>query len=450
MTYKKRNIGIMGGGLGGSLLASHLASDGHTVSLFESRNDPRTFGFIGGRSINLAISTRGLTALNHVGLKEKVLKQALPMNGRIMHYPKRPSAFQSYSSRKEDCIYSISRSFLNIQLLNHAAEQNKLSLFFSSKVTDIDLEDPSVTINDLESHSFDLIVGCDGTFSKIRTVIGEHLNFPNQIETLKHGYKELCIPSKNGTWALDPKALHIWPHGRSMMIALPNPDHTFTCTLFWPFQGEHSFETLNASLKDSVSSNDELIISFFKKHYPSAFPLMPTLLEDWQKNPISDLPMVRCPQYHYKGTTVLLGDSAHAIVPFYGQGMNCAFEDVKVLADCLKKYSINKDALEAYNNERKPNGDAISELALQNFIEMRDHVSSKIFLFEKRLSQLVHKIFPAYYTPIYNLVSFSNLPYNKILQKSTLRHNFKKIGLTVLLLTTVWTLFILIKKFIQI
>ncbi len=439
MNGKRLNIAIVGGGLGGTLLASHLAKDHHKITLFENREDPRNHGFSGGRSINLAISKRGFTALKHINLDEKIKNKSLPMGGRMMHHPNKQEAYQPYSLINDECIYSISRSILNIELINNAERFKNVTLIFGSKITKSNIDDATIVVNDKKEYKFDLIVGCDGTYSKIRSEISKKINKIDEVLTLEHGYKELHIPPQDNNWALNPKCLHIWPHGGSMMIALPNLDHSFTCTLFWPYKGNHSFEEVN----EKFNSNPNEINSFFEKNYPSAFKLIPNLIPDWNSNPISSLPMVKCSQYHYGETAVLLGDAAHAIVPFYGQGMNCAFEDVHVLVKSLRDYSSVKDALLNYNNLRKPNGDAIRELALDNFIEMRDKVSKKIFLFEKKIGQILYKKFPNLFKPVYNIVSFSNIPYQDALKKSKQRKLIKKITICSLLAILMWLIFIL-------
>ena len=354
MSDRKR-VTIVGGGLAGALMACYLGEAGHEVSVYERRPDPRAKGYIGGRSINLALSARGIKGLAGVGLAEKVLESALPMRGRMMHSRAGETAFQAYSKNKSDAINSISRGGLNLILLEAAAKHPNVSLHFDHRCLDVDLEAPAavfehevkeedgsrsgdgegkkprIQIVRVES---DLVIGADGAFSAVRGKMQKQDRFDYSQSYLEHGYKELHIPpaSSGGVahggamFAMAPHALHIWPRGGSMMIALPNPDGSFTCTLFWPFEGRHSFAALRTP---------EQVERFFNEEYPDAVPLMPTLVEDYMRNPTSSLVTVRCSPWQANGRVVLIGDAAHAIVPFFGQGMNAAFEDCLCLAECL-------------------------------------------------------------------------------------------------------------------
>jgi len=406
-----RHIAIVGAGLAGSLLACFMAKRGYTVSVHERRPDPRDQGFVGGRSINLALSTRGIHALEQVGLAENVLKAAIPMRGRMMHSPAGELTFQPYSANPDDAINSVSRGGLNITLLNAADQYDNVTLHFNQRCDDIDPDEPAATFHDESTGettavNADLIIGCDGAFSAVRNRLMKTDRFNYSQEFLAHGYKELTIPATDdGDFAMEPNALHIWPRGGYMMIALPNQDRSFTCTCFWPFSGPHGFEQLQ--------TEDE-IISFFKSHFPDAVPLMPTLVEDYQTNPTSSLVTIRCAPWHYRGKVVILGDAAHAIVPFYGQGMNAAFEDCTIFDQCVGRYASNWAAvLDEFTRLRTPDADAIADLALDNFIEMRDKVASKRFLLRKRIEQTLHKLVPFWYTPLYNMVTFSRIPYDE-------------------------------------
>lgn len=423
-----KTVMIVGAGLAGSLLACYLAKLGYRVNVYERRGDPRRAGYIGGRSINLAISARGLWGLDGVGLRDEIMKNALPMKGRVMHSAEAgaETAFQPYSKDSTDAINSISRGGLNIALLDAAEKFDNVELFFNQRCLDVDLDKTSVTFVDetngpegaggvVGTVEADLIVGADGAFSAVRGKMQKTDRFEYSQNYLTHGYKELHIPARadgGGQWggyALDPNALHIWPRGTAMMIALPNPDKSFTCTLFWPFEGEHSFANLQTF---------DQVISFFKRNYPDAVPLMPTLGDDFLKNPTSSLVTVKCWPWisiaKSGKATALIGDAAHAIVPFYGQGINCGFEDVRVLSECLEKHRGDiPAALHDYQELRKPNADAIARMALENFIEMRDKVGTKAFLWRKHIEHFLHDLMPRTLVPRYNLVSFSTVPYTE-------------------------------------
>lgn len=433
-----RTVVIVGAGLVGSLLAIYLARMGFRVRMFERRPDPRAAGYVGGRSINLALSARGIWGLTGVGLEQEIMQHALPMRGRMMHSTSGQLTFQPYSKDAAQAINSISRGGLNVALLHAAAREPNVELVFSHRCVDVDLDKPAAVFQDergVDASSYgqagpppgtcplvtaeaDLILGADGAFSPVRARMQKLDRFEYSQSYLEQGYRELHIPSaadlnidttKHGGWAMDPKALHIWPRGGAMMIALPNPDKTFTCTLFWPFKGEHGFESLRTR---------EDVERFFGRHYADAVPLMPTLAEDFLRHPASSLVTVRCwPWVHAgkdgKTAVAILGDAAHAIVPFYGQGMNCGFEDVRVLAECLQKFGGDfSRALPEFQSLRKPNADAIADMAIENFVEMRDKVGSKLFLWRKQLEHLLHDWFPRSMIPRYDLVSFSTVPYS--------------------------------------
>lgn len=400
---------VVGAGLGGALMACHLARMGYRVIVAERRPDPRAAGFIGGRSINLALSTRGITALERVGLAERVLKDAVPMPGRMMHALDGALTFQPYSKDPNEYINSVSRGGLNLTLLEAAAAHDHVTLRFDLRCLDVDLDAPSATFlnettNEEETIGADFIIGADGAFSAVRTRLVKNDRYDYSQSYLSAGYKELSIPpTPEGGFALEKNALHIWPRGGSMMIALPNADGSFTCTLFWPFEGDHSFAAIRSR---------EDILPFFTKHYPDAVPLMPTLEDDYERNPTSSLVTIRCAPWHWKDKVVLLGDAAHAIVPFFGQGMNAAFEDCTELTRLLETYRHDRRAaFEVFSRSRKPNADAIADLAIANFVEMRDKVGSPLFLYRKKLEKKLHAWFPDWYLPLYNMVSFSTIPY---------------------------------------
>ncbi|MCC6284437.1 MAG: FAD-dependent monooxygenase [Phycisphaerales bacterium] len=431
---------IIGAGLAGSLLAVYLARQGRTVSVFERRPDPRVAGYAGGRSINLALSIRGLWGLEGVGLDRDVLaRDAIAMRGRRIHPLGATEVFQPYSRNPGDAINSVSRAGLNLSLIQAAGRERKVEFHFDTPCLDIDLDAPAAFVRGADGVErrvdADLILGADGAFSPVRARLQKTERFEYSQSPLAHGYKELHIPAPSGpgitsealpgaTFALEPHALHIWPRGGSMMIALPNRDGSFTCTLFWPFRGDHAFEALEgpggAPAAPHAAEDLARVRAFFIEHYPDAVPLMPTLERDFFANPTSSLLTIRCSPWTWKGKVALLGDAAHAIVPFYGQGMNAAFEDVRVLADLLAGHPGDAHAaLAAFEAARKPHADAIADMALENFVEMRDRVGDPAFRRKKRVEQELHALIGAgtlsmpleLRSPQYNLVSFSTVPY---------------------------------------
>lgn len=431
---------IVGAGLAGALLATDLARLGYRVSVYERRPDPRVHGFLGGRSINLALSCRGITALRRVGLADKVLADAIPMPGRILHAPEpdAPTHFQPYSRNPHEAINSVSRGKLNITLLEAAAAHESVALHFGQRCERLELTGPGTaarkpaaifhdeSTDERRRVEADVIIGADGAYSAVRAALQTSGPFDYAQTYEQHGYKELTIPpaadipgftAPRTAWAeagyaMDPSGLHIWPRGSAMMIALPNTDRTFTCTLFWPFRGEHSFEAVEAARR----SDDDAIRAFFQRHYPDAVPLMPTLVEDFRANPTSPLVTIRCGPWHapapHDANVVLVGDAAHAIVPFYGQGMNAAFEDCRILAEMLEASGHDfASVIPRFYQRRKPNADAIADMALDNFIEMRDKVGSRAFLLKKKAENRLHGLLPGVFTPLYNMVSFTDTPY---------------------------------------
>lgn len=411
-------IAIIGAGLGGALLAVYLARRGFEVNIYERRHDPRIAGFIGGRSINLALSERGLHALREVGLADEVLKTVIPMPGRMIHSFDGSLHFQAYSKDPQDRINSVSRAELNLSLLNAAARLPNVKMFFDHRCEAIDFDKGCMTfaIGDGRQHQSaqaDRIIGADGAFSAVRLQMMLRMDRLDYDQSyLEHGYKELAIPPAsdcgidpaqfNG-FAMNPNALHIWPRGGYMMIALPNMDKSFTCTCFWPFKESNGFEQLQS---------DKQIREYFQRQFCDAVPLMPTLVEDYKHNPASPLVTVRCLPWHYRDKALLIGDAAHAMVPFFGQGMNCAFEDCSVLNECIDQCGSDWDRIFAsFTEMRKPNADAIADMALENFIEMRDKTASATFRFRKKTEHALHALFPQWFMPLYNMISFSNIPY---------------------------------------
>ena len=405
---------VVGAGLAGCLLAVYLARDGWKVTLCERRGDPRKAGAGGGRSINLAISARGLKALRRAGLEEKVLAEGVRMPGRVIHPVSGESFFTPYSADPNRAINSVSRGGLNRLLLEAAEAEANCEVFFDRRAIDIDFERGAVEFDTpagRERREADLVVGTDGAYSAIRGVMQRNERFDYSQEYLGHGYKELVVPpiaagsgphAPYAPWAMDPAGLHIWPRGGSMMIALPNRDGSFTCTLFWPWEGPGSFAEIATPAQATAH---------FKKVYPDAVPLMPTLEEDFARNPVGSLVTVRCRPWTRGGRVALLGDAAHAIVPFYGQGANASFEDCESLLDALRAHREVPAALAAYERDRKANGDAIADLALRNFIEMRDLAGRRSFRIRKWFEHLLTKLFPNSFEPLYDRVSFGTKPY---------------------------------------
>lgn len=402
------HIGIIGGGLVGSLLSIFLSRRGYQVSVFERRGDPRKTSAGEGRSINLALSTRGIRALEEVGLADEIRRMAIPMHGRMMHDLAGNLTFQPYGKHGQ-FINSISRGGLN-QMLIERAEQSEVQFFFEHTCTGVNLSETSAIFQNpqrnADTRSFDLLIGADGAFSSVRSAMQITDRFDYSQHYLEHGYKELHIPAGAGRkFVIEKNALHIWPRESFMMIALPNPDGSFTCTLFFPFEGKNSFSSL---------SHDHLVLDFFQKTFPDAISHMPNLLEDFNSNPTSSLVTISCyPWVQHR--TFLIGDAAHGIVPFYGQGMNAGFEDCRILNAMLNLHGDNwKQALEAFQQSRKKDCDAIAELAVLNFIEMRDKVADPEFLLRKKIEARLHELFPDKWIPLYSMVTFhDNIPYSQ-------------------------------------
>ncbi len=407
-------VTIIGAGLVGSLEALFMSKRGFEVDLFEKRPDPRIKGYLGGRSINLALSTRGWKALEKVGMDKEIRKIALPMKGRIMHDLEGKLSFQPYGSDGQS-IYSVPRGELNMNLLKEADKDPKVNLIFNKKLTNINLKNKELTFKDystkdFENHKYNKLIGTDGVFSKVRFELQKTPRFNFSQNYISHGYKELTIPANlDGSHKLDPEALHIWPRGEYMLIALPNQDGTFTCTLFFPYEGEFSFNSITSA---------NAFEDFFKSQFIDAYELIPDVKKDYNDNPTSPLVYVMADPWNYKDSVLLLGDSAHGIVPFYGQGMNSGFEDCTLLDETLDLNNNNwTNTFEQFSKKRVPDAKAISELALYNFIEMRDKVADEDFLKRKKIEKFIHEKHPSLWTPLYSMVTFSNIPYSEALNK---------------------------------
>lgn len=407
-------INILGAGLVGSLLATLLQQRGYQVSVFERRPDMRKEKISAGKSINLAMSFRGWAGLEKAGLSEDIRNIAIPMYGRQLHQPDGSLTFQAYGKNRE-AIYSVSRGELNKNLMQ-LAEQAGVEFFFNQRVTQVDLdtnhfETEHTENGTVQKHSgHQILIGADGAFSALRNAYQRKDRFNYSQSYIEHGYKELVIPPHaDGSFRMEKEALHIWPRKNFMLIALPNTDGSFTCTLFLPFEGEHSFANLNTP--DQLSS-------FFKAHFPDTLELIPDLLEDFFTNPTSSLVTVKCHPWIHGDKSFLIGDAAHAIVPFYGQGMNAGFEDCRIFAELLDEQETVDwpHTLQKYQALRKLNGDAVSELALLNFTEMRDKVADPEFLRRKSIEKELGKLYPLQFNSVYEMVSFSHTSYHEALR----------------------------------
>ncbi|UXX78855.1 FAD-dependent monooxygenase [Reichenbachiella carrageenanivorans] len=407
-----QQVTIVGAGLVGALFAALLGKRGYQVHVYERRSDLRKTTISAGKSINMACSARGWKALDLVGVGDQVRKAAIAMKGRMIHGTDESLTFQPYG-KADEAIYSISRTGLNQILIDHADQYENIHFHFDHKCVDIDLDTPSASFelpNKKVTHiKSDLIFGTDGAFSAVRSAMQKLKHFSFSQEYISHDYKELSIEAKAGTFQMEKHALHIWPRGSHMLIALPNPDGSFTCTLFLPYKGDHSFEKLNKEQK---------IQSFFKNKFPDALKLIPNLTTLFCKNPTSPLVIIKCFPWSHKGKVAILGDASHAIVPFYGQGMNAGFEDVTILDELLDKHGGDwPTILSAFETKRKTDADAISDLALKNFIEMRDLVGQAWFLKRKQIEHALYEAFPDQFIPQYSMVSFTHTPYSDAVRR---------------------------------
>jgi kynurenine 3-monooxygenase len=400
-----KRLTLVGAGLAGPLLATLLARDGWDVDLFERRGDPRVHGYAGGRSINLALAERGLDALRTAGVDGDVLQQAVMMRGRMVHFADGRQQLQRYGKDDSETIWSISRGDLNI-VLSNAAEAAGVRLHFDRRLDRVDFDARIAHfVGDREhiAHRFHALIGCDGAGSGLRAAMMQVADLGERIEVMPHGYKELEIPPGNdGDFQLEPNALHIWPRGDYMCIALPNDERTFTATLFLPSEGPISFATV-------VSGADAE--SLFARDFADARPLIPKLVHDYEANPTGMLATLYLDRWHLDGRAALLGDAAHAMVPFHGQGMNCAFEDCVALATHLRRDPDTATAFAAFEAERKPNATAIQQMALENYREMSDRVDDADFLLQRELERALAVRHPGLFVPRYAMVTFRRLPY---------------------------------------
>jgi kynurenine 3-monooxygenase len=401
----EKNVTIVGAGLVGSLLSIYLSKRGYKINIYERRPDMRKIKMSAGKSINLALSDRGWRGLAGVGISDEIKKIAIPMYGRQIHHKDGSTVFQPYG-KDQQAIYSVSRAEINMRLMDLAEQQKNVKIHFDQRCTHINRSTlESSFTNDktkkIVNQNSDLLFGADGAFAASR--LNMQLS-SDRFEYNQHyidcGYKELIIPpGKDDAFLLEKNALHIWPRGSFMMIALPNLDGNFTCTLFLPFKGEKSFEKLKTKKE---------VTKFFKEEFPDAVPLMPTLMEDFFENPVSSLVTVKCFPWTFDDKIALIGDAAHAIVPFYGQGMNCGFEDCVVLNELIEKHKEDwHKIMPEFQSLRKPDADAIADLAIANFIEMRDKTADPKFLLQKKIEARFSQKYPNKWIPLYSMVTYS-------------------------------------------
>lgn len=415
--YGGKRITLVGAGPVGALLAIYLARCGLEVEIFERRPDMRRQAIPAGRSINLAVSTRGIHALSQVGLAEEVLKQAVPMRGRMIHAVTGQLTFQPYGKDESEYINSISRAGLNQTLMTAAEATGRVKIQFNKKAAGVDFEAHRLLLEDERDGSaaevkYEVLIGTDGSASAVRAAMMALPGYQCSEVPLDYGYKELCIlAGENGSFRIEKNALHIWPRHTYMLIALPNYDGSFTCTLFLPYKGSPSFAGL---------TDQEKVKAFFTEQFPDAVPLINNLEQTFFSNPTGHMVTVKCHPWNVGGRVLLLGDAAHAIVPFFGQGMNCGFEDCAVLKEILDRYDRQAVDWEQVFSEfvalRRTNTDAIADMAVENFIEMRDKVADPEFLLQKAVEKVLEDKFPGQYVSRYALVTFSNMPYRLALE----------------------------------
>lgn len=408
-------VHVVGSGLVGSLMAIYLARKGYAVELYERRADMRKAGAAGGRSINLVITSRGLQAVRQVGLEERIMEITVPMKGRMLHDQEGQTTFVPYGQKADEVINSISRGDLNNLLMDAVEEYPNVNLHFDKRCSHYDLDTGALSFDDGHTVETEVVIGADGSFSAIRRAMLDQVqNFNYNQQFLEHGYKELTIPAApEGEFAMGREYLHIWPRESYMLIALPNLDGSFTCTLFYPYEGEQSFANITTS---------EDVLEFFRRDFPDAVPLMPELVDDYSSNPVGSLVTVRCSPWHVGGKVVLIGDASHAIVPFFGQGMNAGFEDCRVLGEMIPEASQGadwSDIFARFQEARLANAEAIADMALENFVEMRDSTAEPDFQLKKKVGFELEKRFPEKFIPRYSMVMFHpEIPYAEARHRS--------------------------------
>ena len=421
---KPNKITIAGSGLVGALQAIYMKQQGFDVHLYERRSDMRKNLMSVGRSINLALSDRGFRGLSGVGIDDSIREISIPMYRRVMHDVNGTLTFQPYGNDGQ-AIYSVSRGALNCRLMD-LAEQSGVNIHFSHQLVDVDLNTATARFNqgeEIKTVKSDFLVGADGAFSEVRSELNKKPWSNYSQYYIDYAYKEFSIPAnEDGSHQIEKNALHIWPRKDFMLIALPNPDGSFTLTLFFSKSGELSFDSL-----DTIEKAEQ----FFKDYFADALALMPQFREEYTTNPAAAMVIVKCFPWTFQDKVMLIGDAAHAIVPFYGQGMNCCFEDCFVFDELLQSHDGNwSDLMRKYENSRKHNADAIAELALRNFIEMRDKVSDPTFLLQKKIEARFTELHPGKWMPLYSMVTFSHTPYSEALkigdrQEAIMQHVMK-------------------------
>jgi kynurenine 3-monooxygenase len=428
-------ISIVGAGMGGSMMATYLARRGCQVDIFERRGDMRREPIEKGRSINMTLATRGLKALEEVGLLDEVMKMTISLKGRMVHELSNEVTFQPYGKDDHEVIHSITRNALNTILMNAAQSYPNVKFHFHMRCMNVDKErgtlqfrneDTNKTVN-VES---DLIIGADGAFSTIRQQMHRGIRAHYQQDFLDWGYKELRIPpGRNGSFQMNENALHIWPRGDYMLMAMPNSDRSFTCTCILPFEGENSFT--------SIKTEGD-VLAFFKSQFGDVVPLLPNLGQEFLKNPVVEMITTYTNPWYYKDRIVLIGDACHAVVPFYGLGMNTAFEDCSVLDTCLARCNgeMEKVFVE-YQGLRKRNTDVLADLSKQNFVELRDKVQSPLFVARKKVDVALNKLFPRHWVPLYTMMTHTTMPYAEALARHSKRIRVARwLGLDIALMTT--------------
>ncbi len=405
----QENVVVVGGGLVGAMMAA-LLTEKNKVSVYESRPDLRKQVVDGGRSINLIMTSRGLKALRAIGLQEKAKEIGVPVHGRTMHSIKGELTYQPYGIDDSEFNYSISRKELNKVLMTRAEELGA-QFYFRHRLLAVDEKQRSIAFEKADgakvSKSVGRLIGADGGGSQVRAWMTQEPGYDYRYEPFTHAYKELKIPAeKSLEFNLDPTSLHIWPRGGIMLMALPNRDGSFTVTLYLPIEGVDSFATLQT---------DENVSELFTRLFPDSVPLIPDLHKDFAENPVSSLGTVRCNPWHVGGFSTLIGDAAHAIVPFFGQGMNCGLEDCTTLVECIEDCDDWQQSFELFSKRRKPNADAIADLSLDNFVEMAERVGDPRFLLKKKVEQLLENKWPTQYRSRYALVVYTLVPYYKAL-----------------------------------
>lgn len=415
-----QSITIIGAGLAGSLLSVLLGQRGYSVTILERRADMRQQNVDAGRSINLALSSRGIYALRQAGLMDEVEKLLIPMRGRMLHLENGTTQFSPYGQRPEEVIYSVSRRDLNCLMMTAAETAPPVNVIFNQKLESIDFKNQTICVTDevnqtLRTESYEMLIGADGAGSRVRRALLPIVNGHSTSELLDHDYKELEIPAgPNGSYQIEREALHIWPRGSYMLIALPNQNGSFTVTLFMPKTGQPSFE----SLADAAA-----VTRFFREHFPDALALIPELVTDFFANPQGILGTVRCQPWHFKNSALLIGDAAHAIVPFHGQGMNAGFEDCSELVRLLDQHADDwSTVLPEFDTIRRPNANAIADMALENYITMRSSVVDPQFQLKKEIGFELEKRFPERFIPRYSMVMFHRMSYSLAFQRGEIQN----------------------------